>query len=85
MRLYDALRKHDLVDAFRAIATPETSSDDVLAWCKQQPALARTHWPLTLRDVRRKLNCPAARGGNRGTRGKPFMSVRKGGEKILQP
>ena len=67
MNLYKAIITTGILDEFIAHATPETPTPVLYAWVKRHPALAAVtiEWPNDIRDIRRKLNCPAKQGCKR--------------------
>ena len=67
MNLYKAIQQAGLLDEFLKQATPETPTPVLYAWVRRHPALAdiTIEWPNDIRDIRRKLGCPAKAGGKR--------------------
>lgn len=65
-KLLDAMQTHGLVDEFIARAKPNVGTPDLFLWLRSLPQLTTVLWPMSLRAIRRKLNCSAAHGGVRG-------------------
>jgi len=67
MNLYKAILQSGILDEFLAHATPEMPTPVLYAWLKRHPKLTalRIEWPGDIRDMRRKMNCPAKHGGTR--------------------
>ena len=84
MKLWKSLEQHpELAAQFIRRAAPETLSSELANWLRQQPELAGVYVPQNLAPYRRKLGCPAAKGGRRENRGKPLYAARMGPKKSV--
>ena len=80
MNLKKAMKQAGILNEFLAKATPEMPTPVLYAWIKKHPALTSftIEWPYDIRDIRRKLKCPAKAGGKRPPPKGPRIEVRNG-------
>lgn len=79
--LKQSLEITKLTDEFVAVAKTGASYSQMVEWIKTKPQLMSICMiPKSMKFIRRKLDCSAPRGGDRGVRGQSVYSVRGRGE-----